>query len=231
MIEIIRDGSAAESAAADQGGRDTGEGQEMLGLALVAAVQAAAPRQPRHRSLHGPPVAAQLLGGLDVSAGEARGDVSRAEPFPQVVVVVALVSMELGGPSSAWPAPGTDGRYAPYQGSSPWLSCVFAAEIPIESGRPVRSVIKWIFEPFLPRSTGFGPVKSPLSSRACSPSRWRTATSPARLWRRARPGPGGEVCPHTGPAPLGKAAVRGRPGRAEARRQLPPCTACRGHEH
>ncbi len=31
----------------------------------------------------------------------------------------------------------------------------------METGNPVRSVIKWIFEPFLPRSTGFGPVKSP----------------------------------------------------------------------
>jgi len=37
-------------------------------------------------------------------------------------------------------------------------------------GRPLRSVIRWIFEPFLPRSTGFGPVRSPLSRPACSPS-------------------------------------------------------------
>lgn len=116
MIEIIGDCSAAESAVADQGGRDTGEGQEMLSFALVAAVQAATPGQPRHRPLHGPPVAAQLLGGLDASAGEARGDVARAEPFPQAVVGVALVAMELGGPPSAGPAPGADGRYAPYQG-------------------------------------------------------------------------------------------------------------------
>jgi hypothetical protein len=42
-------------------------------------------------------------------------------------------------------------------GSSAWLSCRFAPEIPmerVERGKPVRSVIKWIFEPFLPRSTG-----------------------------------------------------------------------------
>lgn len=47
------------------------------------------------------------------------------------------------------------------RGSIPWLSWVLAVETQMERGRPVRSVIKWIFEPFLPRSTGFGPVSSP----------------------------------------------------------------------
>jgi hypothetical protein len=42
-----------------------------------------------------------------------------------------------------------------------WLSCVFAAEMPIDRGRPDRSVTKWIFDPYLPRSTGFGPVNYP----------------------------------------------------------------------
>lgn len=231
MIEIIGDGSAAESAEADQGGRDTGEGQEMLGLALVAAVQATAPKQPRHRWLHGPPVAAQLLGGLDGSAGEVRGDVARAKPSPQVVVVVAFVSMELGGPPSARPAPGTNGGMPRTRGSSPWLSCVFAAEIPIERGRPVRSVIKWIFEPFLPRSAGFGPVKSPL--RRAHVHRVDRAPRPVQLASGAGfvQDQAVEFAPHTGLAPLGEAAVRSRPGRAEARRQLPPRAACRGHEH
>jgi hypothetical protein len=41
MIQIIGDGSAAKPAEADQGGRDTGEGQEMLGLTLVEALLAA----------------------------------------------------------------------------------------------------------------------------------------------------------------------------------------------
>lgn len=43
-----------------------------------------------------------------------------------------------------------------------WLSCRFAAGTPIASGSPARSVTTWIFEPGLPRSTGFGPVRSPL---------------------------------------------------------------------
>lgn len=39
---------------------------------------------------------------------------------------------------------------------------MFAPEMPSESGSPFRSVIKWIFDPGLPRSVGFGPVKGPL---------------------------------------------------------------------
>lgn len=42
-----------------------------------------------------------------------------------------------------------------------WLSWVFAPEMPMDRGRPERSVIRWILELFLPRSTEFGPVRSP----------------------------------------------------------------------
>ncbi|MBB3733883.1 hypothetical protein FHR33_009836 [Nonomuraea dietziae] len=52
-------------------------------------------------------------------------------------------------------------------GSNAKLSWVLAALIATEIGRPARSVIKWIFEPFLPRSTGFGPVSSPLWPLGC----------------------------------------------------------------
>lgn len=33
------------------------------------------------------------------------------------------------------------------RGISAWLSCRFAPESPTDGGRPVRSVIRWIFEP------------------------------------------------------------------------------------
>lgn len=46
--------------------------------------------------------------------------------------------------------------------SKPWLSCMFAPEMPRDSGSPFLSVIRWIFDPNLPRSVGFGPVSSPL---------------------------------------------------------------------
>jgi hypothetical protein len=48
------------------------------------------------------------------------------------------------------------------RGIRAWLSCRFASQTPMDRGRPVRSVIKWIFDPHLPRSTGFGPVSSPF---------------------------------------------------------------------
>jgi hypothetical protein len=49
-------------------------------------------------------------------------------------------------------------------GCRPRLSCVLAAEMPSDRGSPFRSVIRWIFDPFLPRSVGFGPVRGPLLS-------------------------------------------------------------------
>jgi hypothetical protein len=48
-------------------------------------------------------------------------------------------------------------------GNSNCASGVFAPEIRTLSGIPRRSHSTWIFEPGLPRSTGFGPVRSPFS--------------------------------------------------------------------
>lgn len=39
---------------------------------------------------------------------------------------------------------------------------MLAPEMPSDRGRPFLSVIRWIFDPFLPRSVGFGPVSGPL---------------------------------------------------------------------
>jgi RNA polymerase sigma-70 factor (ECF subfamily) len=41
-------------------------------------------------------------------------------------------------------------------------SCRGRPEMPSGRGRPFRSVMRWIFDPLLPRSVGFGPVKGPL---------------------------------------------------------------------
>jgi hypothetical protein len=49
-------------------------------------------------------------------------------------------------------------------GTRVWLSWRLAPGIPIEIGSPLRSPMTWIFDPNLPRSVGFGPVKGPLSA-------------------------------------------------------------------
>ena len=57
-LEVI---SFGESAVADEGAGDAGEGEEVVGFAFVAAVEAAAAGEPGHGAFDGPAVAAQSL--------------------------------------------------------------------------------------------------------------------------------------------------------------------------
>ncbi len=104
-----------ESAVADEGCGYADEGEEVFGLALVAAVEPTAAGEPGHGPFDDPPVAAQSLRGLDSFAGDAVADAAFAEPAPQVVVVVALVCVELAGPPPARPSPGPDRRNTPHE--------------------------------------------------------------------------------------------------------------------
>jgi len=70
-LEVV---SFGESSVADEGAGDAGEGQEVFGFALVAAVQSAASGEPGHRAFYGPAVAAQPGRGLDAFAGDAVSD-------------------------------------------------------------------------------------------------------------------------------------------------------------
>jgi len=97
-LEVI---SFGESAVADEGAGDGGEGQEVLSLAFVAAVQTATAAQPGHRALDRPAMPPQPGGGLDAFAGDAVSDASAGEPLAQVAVVVALVGVELAGLAAA----------------------------------------------------------------------------------------------------------------------------------
>lgn len=81
---------------ADEGRGDTREGEEVIGLALVSPVQATAAGQPGHRAFQDPAMAAQALGGLDAAAGNPWHDASLAQPLPQMVLVVALVTVQFG---------------------------------------------------------------------------------------------------------------------------------------
>lgn len=174
----------------------------MFCLALVAAVEPTAVGEPGHSALDRPAMAAQPCRGFDALACNAVGDAAFTQPSPQVVIVVALVGVQLGGLASAWAAAGAYRRDPADQRLQGWLSWRLAPDMPTEMGKPVRSVIRWIFEPFLPRSTGFGPVRSPLSGPACSPSRLHTSTSPGLRERRVRPAPGGAVWPRPAPCSI-----------------------------
>jgi len=100
-----------------------------------------------------------------------------------------------------------------------------------DRGSPARSVIRWIFDPFLPRSTGFGPVRSPLRGPACSPSRSRTATRQLTAGTELLQDQAVELRPDPSPGPLGERPVRGGSGGTEHRRELGPGAAAGGHEN
>jgi hypothetical protein len=59
---------AVEPAVADESADDAGEGEEVLGFALVASVETAAAGEPGHGAFDGPAVTAQPLGGFDALA-------------------------------------------------------------------------------------------------------------------------------------------------------------------
>jgi len=109
------------------------------------------------------------------------------------------------------------------------LSWVFAEVTAVTSGMPSASDKRWIFEPFLPRSTGLGPVREP-------------PFSPARVRREDGGGPAQvptgtesvedlavEFVEDPGASPCGDAAVRGRDADPERRRQMPPRAAAGEH--
>lgn len=64
----------------------------------------------------------------------------------------------------------------------------------------------WLSCRFLPRSTGFGPVSSPFSKFACSPSRSHSGTSPVHRGSRVRRGPVDGTSPIPGPSTTRRSA-------------------------
>lgn len=147
---------------ADEGCGYADDGEEVFGLVLVTTVEPSAAGRPGHGSLDHPAMTAQSLRGLDALAGDAVADAALAEPSTQVVVVVSFVGVQFRRLAAPGPRRERMGGIPRTSGSRPWLSCMFAPEMPRASGSPLRSQIRWIFDPSLPRSVGFGPVKGPL---------------------------------------------------------------------
>lgn len=85
---------------ADEGGGDAGEGGEVAGLALVAAVQPAEGAGPGLGALDHPAVSAEALGGVDASTSDTGRDLSSSQVGADEAVVVCLVGVQLAGPAA-----------------------------------------------------------------------------------------------------------------------------------
>jgi hypothetical protein len=122
--------------------------------------------------------------------------------------VVALVRIQLAWSPAPWSTSGADWRNALDEGLESEAVAPVRGGDAKRNGNPLRSQIRWIFDPFLPWSVGFGPVKGPLWWRGCSPSRSRTGTSPAFRDCRARPKSRGGAVPRLGYGSTGRIAGR-----------------------
>ena len=130
--------------------------------AVVAADQAPEPGGPFQAAFNDIAIPAEAGRRFDPFAGDARDDVALAERLSAVPVVVALVAVQLDrrfrGRPTGWR---TDAMPSTMSSSSRW-SLRLAADMSACSGSPLRSLIAWILDPGLPRSTGLGPVRFPL---------------------------------------------------------------------
>ncbi len=79
---------------------------------------------------------------------------------------VRLVRAQLSRPAPTRPAAGTDAGRLRTKAFRAWLSWVFAPDTATVGGMSWASDSMCSLLPFLPRSTGFGPVSAPLFSPA-----------------------------------------------------------------
>lgn len=105
--------SRRESPVADKGSSDADEGQEVLSLALAAAVQAAEAAQPAHGPFDSSPVPSKAGRGFDSAAGGTGRAVTGADPLSQAAVVILLVRVEFGGSAARGPRLERIGRVPP----------------------------------------------------------------------------------------------------------------------
>ena len=81
---------------------------EVVGFAVVAADESAIVLQPGQAGFDDPAVAAQSLGGLDASAGDAYADAASADLLAQGADVIGFVAVELVGSVSGSSAAALD---------------------------------------------------------------------------------------------------------------------------
>ena len=160
--------SRGEFLPADERGGEAEESAVEARFAFVADGQAPVAGEPGDGALDLPAVASQPFAGVDAAAGDARDDAALAQPAAVGVEVVPLVRAELDGRRRRGPRRDRMAGTPMTRGRKARQSLVFAALMATARGSPAASEITWIFEPALPRSTGFGPVSEP----PFSPGRW-----------------------------------------------------------
>lgn len=99
------------------------------------------------------------------------------------------------------------------------LSCMFAPDTATASGMPWASDSTCSLLPFLPRSTGFGPVSDPALWRERRPRQRSPRSGPPRPGPRFVQYRPVQPTPEAGLGPYREAAMRGGGRRAERRRQ------------
>lgn len=111
------------------------------------------------------------------------------------------------------------------------LSSMFAPDTATASGRPWASDSTCSLLPFLPRSTGFGPVSNPpfgANGGRVDDRRGPVHLAPAPEFVQHRPM---QPTPQARLGPYREAAMRGGGRRAERWRQMPPSTAAGQYIH
>lgn len=184
---------------AGQGGGQAEEDEEVRALSFVSDGEAAVAEEPGDRPLDLPAVPTEAFAGLDAGPRDARDEPALAQPGQVFGGEVRLVRAEFDGRRRRGPRRDRTAGMPRMSGLRAKLSCMFAPDTATASGMPWASDSTCSLLPFLPRSTGFGPVSDPRFWRERRPCRRSPRSSPPRPGPRVRP------------APPGAADARGRP--------------------
>jgi hypothetical protein len=156
----VRLGGTGKPVVAQPCAAQHGEGEEPLGVPVVADAQPPTPSQPGDRALR-LPVAAQPLRRLDPAAGDADLDPPPRQVAAAAAMIVGLVGVDLGGRQRRPPAGVRTVGRSSSNASNTTASGVLAAVTSSDSGSPQPSTARCSLDPGLARSTGFAPHRSP----------------------------------------------------------------------
>ena len=128
-----------------------------LQLPLESNAQFSKPRKPAMRAFDNPAVSAKARAAFNAFASNAADDSQAPEVVSAALVVITLVSMQLGRSAARATSESFDGRHL----SNSIESWQFKPLTSITRGTPRASTTMCRLEPSLPVSVGLGPVCGP----------------------------------------------------------------------